>query len=304
MRILITGVSGQVGGALAKRLHGLGEIVEASRSLLDLSRPCDLDARLAEIRPDLIVNAAAYTAVDKAEEEQELAFRVNAEAVGALGTWARRHGKPIVHFSTDYVFDGSGERPFSEDAPINPLSVYGKSKAEGERLLKLANPAHLIIRISWVYAAQGKNFLRTIARLAGEREELRIVSDQFGAPTSAEQIAQCVAKILSNRAGALDEAFAAAKNVVHFSTSGVTSWHGFATAIVDGLRERDVPLRVKSIAAIRTSDYPTPARRPANSRLETSRIEALFGVVGAPWQNALESELDLLAEELRPAARA
>ncbi|MFZ1108314.1 MAG: dTDP-4-dehydrorhamnose reductase [Rhodomicrobium sp.] len=303
MKILVTGVSGQVGGALAKHLRSLGEVVEAPRTLLDLSKPWDLEARLTEIRPDLIVNAAAYTAVDKAEEEPELAFRVNAEAVAALGTWARRHRKPIAHFSTDYVFDGSGERPFLEDDPINPLSVYGKSKAEGDRLLKLANPAYLIIRVSWVYAAQGKNFLRTIARFAREREQLRIVSDQFGAPTSAEQIAQCAATILSSRGRVLDEVFAEAKNVVHFSASGVTSWHGFATAIVDGLRARGVALRVNSISAIPTSEYPTAAKRPANSRLDTGRIEALFGVAGAPWQSALERELDLLGQELQSSGR-
>jgi len=298
MRILITGPSGQVGGALAAQLGFAGEIVPATRALLDLSRPDRLGPRLDAIQPDLILNAAAYTAVDKAEEEQDLAFRINAEAVGVLGRWAHQKQVPMVHFSTDYVFGGAGDQPFPEAAPVDPLSAYGKSKAEGERLLLESGAACLIIRTSWVYAAQGKNFLRTIAGLARERASLRVVSDQIGAPTSAKQIAHCVAAILDRDAQGLPALFEEAQNLVHFCASGVTSWHGFARAIVEGLRQRGVVLRAGAIEAIPSSEYPAAAKRPANSRLDTGRIQRVFGIRSASWQHALERELDLLAEEL------
>ncbi|MGA7329572.1 MAG: dTDP-4-dehydrorhamnose reductase [Rhodomicrobium sp.] len=299
MRILITGVSGQVGGALVVRLAQYGEIIPASRAALDLSEPATIRDALDRIQPNLVINPAAYSVVDKAEEERDLAFKINGEAVGALGQWARDQEIPLIHFSTDYVFDGAGDAPFAEDVPVSPLSAYGASKAEGERLLKAAAPDFLIIRTSWVYAAQGKNFLRTIARLAGEREELRIVSDQFGSPTSANQIANCVARILDHRRSCLKELFESAHNILHFSANGVTTWHGFACAIVDGLRRRGIPLQAKSVMPISTAEYPTPARRPQNSRLDTSRVRQLLGMEIASWQAALDTELDLLAEELR-----
>lgn len=299
MRILITGVSGQVGRALVARLAQYGEIIPASRAVLDLSKPATLRDALDRIQPDLTINPAAYTAVDKAEEERDLAFKINAEAVGALSQWARDREVSLIHFSTDYVFDGAGDVPYAEDAPINPLSVYGASKAEGERLIKAAAPDFLIIRTSWVYAAQGKNFLRTIARLAREHEELQIVSDQFGSPTSANQIADCIAKIVSENGDGRKSLFERAHNVLHFSASGITTWHGFACAIVDGLRCRNIPLQVKSVIPIVAADYPAPARRPQNSRLDTSRVRQLLGIEIASWKAALDSELDLLAKELK-----
>jgi dTDP-4-dehydrorhamnose reductase len=302
MRILITGASGQVGGALAAQLGFAGEIVPAARALLDLSRPDGLGRHLDAIQPDFIINAAAYTAVDKAEEEQDLAFRINAQAAGVLGRWAHEKRIPMVHFSTDYVFGGAGEQPFLEDAPVNPLSAYGESKAEGERLLLESGAACLIIRTSWVYAAKGKNFLRTIASLARERDSLRVVSDQIGAPTSAKQIADCVAAILNRDGQSLPALFGEAQNLVHFCASGVTSWHGFACAIVEGLRRRGVVLRAGSIEPIPSSEYPAAAKRPANSRLDTGRIQKIFGIRITSWQNALERELDLLAEDLKTQA--
>jgi dTDP-4-dehydrorhamnose reductase len=298
MRILVTGVTGQVGGALVPRLKGLGTVVPANREILDLSRPEALSRALDEIAPDLIINPAAYTAVDKAEHEYELALQVNGEAPGAMARWAAARGIPLVHFSTDYVFDGSGERPWSEDASPRPLSAYGASKLAGEDLVRDAGGSSLIVRTSWVYAASGANFLRSIARLAREREELRIVADQVGAPTSAALIADAVAKIVAEGGGHLRKNFADANGLVHFAASGETSWHGFASAIVAGLRSRGVPLAVQRILPIRTDEYPTPATRPQNSRLDLGRLNKVFGIAPPPWDAALAVELDQLAREL------
>jgi dTDP-4-dehydrorhamnose reductase len=298
MRILVTGVTGQVGGALVARLKGLGTVVPANREILDLSRPEGLSRALDEIAPDLIINPAAYTAVDRAEHEYELALQVNGEAPGAMARWAAAHGIPLVHFSTDYVFDGSGERPWSEDASPRPLSAYGASKLAGEDLVRDAGGSSLIVRTSWVYAASGTNFLRSIARLARERDELRIVADQVGAPTSAALIADAVAKIVAEGGGHLRKKFADANGLVHFAASGETSWFGFASAIVAGLRSRGVPLAVQRILPIRTDEYPTPATRPKNSRLDLGRLARVFGITPPPWDAALAVELDRLAQEL------
>ena len=220
MRILVTGVTGQVGSGARAPARNLGSVIAADRNLLDLSRPEQLASALDRIAADLIVNPAAYTAVDRAEDERELAFRVNAEAPGAIARWAAARGVPLVHFSTDYVFDGSGERPWREDDPTGPLSAYGASKLAGEDAIRAAGGPHLIVRTSWVYAAGGSNFLRTIARLARERKELRIVADQVGAPTSARLIAGVVADILSNSRPLLAERFAASGGLVNVSASG------------------------------------------------------------------------------------
>ena len=260
MRILVTGVTGQVGGALASRLSrqwgARHELVAASREVLDLSEPAAIADCLEELAPDLVVNPAAYTAVDRAEDEKERAFRVNTEAPGAIARWAAARGVPLVHFSTDYVFDGSGERPWREDDPTGPLSAYGASKLAGEDAVRAAGGAHLVVRTSWVYAARGANFLRTIARLADKRRELRIVADQFGAPTSAGVIADAVAGILAPGGRPLAQRFAAADGLVHVAAAGETSWHGFAVTIVGGLKARGVPLAVENVMPIRTEDYP------------------------------------------------
>jgi dTDP-4-dehydrorhamnose reductase len=299
MRILVTGVTGQVGGALASRLAGTHAVVAANRGVLDLSMPAAIAGRLDELAPDLIINPAAYTAVDRAEDERELAFRINAEAPGAIARWAAARGVPLIHFSTDYVFDGSGERPWREDDRTGPLSAYGASKLAGEDAVRAAGGMHLIIRTSWVYAAKGANFLRTIVRLAAERKELRIVADQCGAPTSAEVIAEAVTGIVAAGGPPLAERFAAAGGLVNVATSGVTSWHGFAVAIVDGLKARGVPLAVGDVVPIRTEDYPTKAKRPANSRLDLSRLKRVFGIETPAWDAALTVELDRLGAELR-----
>jgi dTDP-4-dehydrorhamnose reductase len=299
VRILVTGVTGQVGGALVSRLAANHTVIAADRAMLDLSEPAAIAGRLDALTPDLIVNPAAYTAVDRAEDEPELAFRVNAEAPGAIARWAAGRGVPLVHFSTDYVFDGSGERSWREGDRTGPLSAYGASKLAGEDAVRAAGGTHLVVRTSWVYAAKGANFLRTITRLAGERRELRIVSDQFGAPTSAGVIADAVVGIVAGGLSSLAQRFAAADGLVNVAAAGETSWHGFAVAIVDGLKARGLPLAVENIVPIRTEDYPTKAKRPANSRLDLTRLKRVFGIETAKWEAALEVELDRLAGELQ-----
>jgi len=300
MRVLVTGVTGQVGGALLGALNGKANVVAAPRAVLDLAQAETIASALDRIAPDLIINPAAYTAVDRAEDERDLAYRINGEAPGHIASWAASHGVPLIHLSTDYVYDGSGERPWREDDVTGPLSVYGASKLAGEDAIRAAKGPHLILRTSWVYAAKGTNFLRTIARLAAERPELRIVADQIGAPTSAQVIAHSIARMIVS--SDLVGRFAAANGLVHLATSGETSWHGFASAIVDGLKARGAPLKAQAIVPIRTEDYPTKAKRPGNSRLDLTRAQRVFGVATPHWQQALAAELDVLARELAPQA--
>jgi dTDP-4-dehydrorhamnose reductase len=295
MRTLVTGVSGQVGGALARVLAEQLPTVAADRTRLDLSRPSEIASVLDQIQPGLILNAAAYTAVDRAEDERDLAFRINADAPGAMARWAAGCGVPIIHFSTDYVFDGTGNRPWREDDPTGPLSVYGASKLAGEEAIRAAGGENLIIRTQWVYAATGTNFLRTIARLALERKELRIVSDQYGAPTSARLIADVVATMI--RSG-LSNGIHLSGGPINVAASGETTWHGFTNAIVEGLRLRGIKLAVDTVLPITTAEYPTKAKRPANSRLDLARLQKIFGVKTPNWSIALATELDCLASEL------
>jgi dTDP-4-dehydrorhamnose reductase len=292
MRILLTGTNGQVGGALRPLLETGSTVVAPLRNEFDLSKPETLARALDAFKPDLIINPAAYTAVDRAEDERELAFVVNARAPEAIATWSSRHGVPLVHFSTDYVFDGSGNRPWREDSPTGPLSVYGASKLAGDLAVQAACGPHLIARTCWVYAASGANFLRAIARLASEREELRIVADQVGAPTAARAIAAAITGIVWSNASNLKEAFTRNGGVVNLACAGETSWHGFASAIVAGLRSRGVRLAVKTITPIAAADFPTRAERPANSRLDLSRLRDRLGVTAPAWQDALSAELD------------
>jgi len=300
MRALVNGVTGQVGGAILKALSPVVATVSADRATLDLAQPERIAETLDRLNPELIINPAAYTAVDRAEEESEIAFRINADSPGVIAQWAAVHRVPMIHFSTDYVFDGSGTRPWKEGDRPKPLSVYGASKLAGERAIQSAGCSHLIIRTSWVYAAEGKNFLRTISKLAAENRELRIVADQIGAPTSARCIAEIVAAIVNQPIEALAARFAAAGGIVNVATSGETSWHGFAVAIVKGLKARGLPLDVEDIVPIATRDYATRAIRPANSRLDLRRLAAVFGIVPPAWDQALVSELDLVAKDASP----
>ena len=292
MRILLTGASGQVGGALRSLLTTHGTIIAPSSSEFDLSKPETLADRLKEFRPDLIVNPAAYTAVDRAEEQRDLAFLVNAKGPEVIAQWAAKHRVPLVHFSSDYVFDGSGDTPRREDSPTDPMSVYGASKLAGDKAIMAAGGPHLIARTSWVYAARGTNFLRTIARLASERKELRIVADQIGAPTTARAIANAVAAIVLPNLANLNNLFTRKGGVVNLVCTGETSWHEFAGAIVEGLRSRDFELQVETVVPITTADFPTKAKRPSNSRLDLSRLRDEFGVVTPNWRDALAPELD------------
>lgn len=298
MRILVTGVTGQIGGALIRPLSTMGTVLAAGRDQLDLSQLPSIPEALDRLAPDVIVNPAAYTAVDRAEDDRELAFQVNCHAPTVIAEWAARRGVPLIHFSTDYVFDGTGQAPWREDSQTGPLSVYGVSKLDGERGIRASNGPHLIVRTSAVYAARGTNFLRTIARLAVERKELRIVADQIGAPTSARVIANAVAEILKPDLPDLVRRFAEAGGIVNIACAGETSWHGFATAIVDGLKLRGVKLAVETIIPIGTREFPAKAKRPANSRLDLARLGNVFGIVTPFWNEALAVELDKMAPEL------
>ena len=299
MRILLTGTSGQVGGALRPLLQDTNNLIAPARADFDLGSPATLAVALDRLDPQMIINPAAYTAVDRAEDEKDLAFRVNAEAVAVMARWAAERGVPLIHFSTDYIFDGSGDQPRREDAATGPLSVYGASKLAGEHAIRDAGGAHLVVRTSWVYAAKGANFLRTIARLAGEREELRIVADQIGAPTSANVIAQSVTSILRSQPSDIAGSFARSRGIVNIACAGQTSWHGFASAIVAGLKARGVKLKVEKVTPIEAREFSTKARRPGNSIFDLSRLHDVFGVVTLPWKKALDVELDRWVSETR-----
>jgi dTDP-4-dehydrorhamnose reductase len=293
-RILITGVSGQIGSEAARCFSAFANVIAADRGQLDLSQPSALAARLDELAPDVIVNSAAYTAVDRAEDERDLAFTINAESPAVMARWAAARGVPLMHLSTDYVFDGSGAQPWREDDPVAPLNAYGASKRAGEEGIRAAGGPHLIVRTSWIYAAHGSNFLRTIYRLAREKEELTIVDDQIGAPTSAAFIAKTLAAIARANLADLASAFARVDGTVHVAAGGHTSWHGFAAAVVDGLRRRGVALAIRRLLPISAKDYPTKASRPMNSRLDLTRLGDTFRISPPSWQSLLEPELDAL----------
>jgi dTDP-4-dehydrorhamnose reductase len=299
MKILLTGVSGQVGGALLSRLQAISTVIAPDSKTLDLASPHLLADTLDRVKPQLIINPAAYTAVDKAEDEREKATAINATAPGILARWAAARNVPLIHFSTDYVFSGGEERAWREDDEPMPLSAYGLTKFAGEREIQAAGGCHLILRTSWVYAAHGKNFLCTVARLAQERKELRIVADQIGAPTSACLIADAVTKIVAGGNDYLRGFCTDAGGLMHLAASGQTSWHGFASSIVRGLRERGIGLAVETLIPIRTDEYPTRARRPHNSRLDLSRWRRVSGYAPPHWESTLTPALDEFAYRLR-----
>ena len=293
MRVFLTGTEGQVGGALLPLLQKFGTVIAPKLAEFDFTKPKTLAASLDRAKPDIIINPAAYTAVDRAEDERELAFLINAEAPTVIARWAAAHDVPMVHFSTDYVFDGSGDVPWREDSATGPLSVYGASKLAGDNAIKAAGGPHLILRTSWVYAAQGANFLQTMARLAAERLELRVVADQIGAPTTAKAISDALIAILEPGMSDIGGLLARKGGVVNVVCASETSWYGFATAIVSGLKSRGVNLRVERVTPISTGEFPTKAKRPANSRLDLTRLREVFGVKMPSWQRALDHELDL-----------
>jgi dTDP-4-dehydrorhamnose reductase len=280
----------------------LGEVIAPERQELDLASAAQIEHSLDCLSPELIVNCAAYTAVDRAQEEAELAFAVNARAPEIMARWAAGRIVPIVHFSTDYVFDGSGTRPWTELDQPRPLSVYGCSKLEGEKGVRRSGAPHLVLRTSWVYGAAGKNFLCNIAGLALARRELRVVADQIGAPTSAALVAAFAAELIEQHSANLAAGFAKADGLCHLATTGLTSWHGFASAIVDGLRCRGVPLACQSLLAIATTEYPAQAVRPLNSRLSLERLSTTYGLVPPHWHAALDTELDKYVQSHKSAA--
>jgi dTDP-4-dehydrorhamnose reductase len=300
MRILLTGVSGQVGSALLPRLQRIGTVIPADFDTLDFAKPDLLADALDRIAPQLVINPAAYTAVDQAEDELDAATAVNATAPRAIARWTAARNVPLIHFSTDYVFSGVGVQPWREDDEAKPLSAYGATKLAGDHAIRSAGGCHLILRTSWVYAAQGKNFLCTIARLARERKELRVVVDQIGAPTSATLLAEAVTGIVADGMDRLRDRCAQANGLVHLTASGETSWHGFACAIVDGLRARGIALAVEQLVPIRTDEYPTRAKRPHNSRLDLGRWRKVFGQTPPHWESALAPVLDEFAYRCRP----
>ncbi|VVQ07269.1 dTDP-4-dehydrorhamnose reductase [Pseudomonas fluorescens] len=281
MKILINGRHGQVSHELQRRLGAAGELIVLGRDQLDLAHPDQIRRQVQNVRPDLIINAAAHTAVDLAESEPQSAFAINAVAPGILAEEALALDIPLIHYSTDYVFDGSKAGPYNEDDTPNPLGVYGKSKLAGEQAIRDVQGKHLILRTSWVYSTHGRNFLLTMQRLLQEKPELRVVADQIGAPTWAGTIANSTLALIE-RWQAND---VANWGTYHLSAQGETSWFGFAQAIGEALRQQGKPCA--DLLPIPSSDYPTPAARPLNSRLDCSRLQRDWGVSQPDWQTAL-----------------
>lgn len=290
MKVLVLGTGGQLGHALMRAAWPAGtDLVGLRRPDIDLTRPGDAEAVVAAHGPDLVVNAIAYTAVDKAESEPELACTINRDGPARLAEATARRGIPLIHVSTDYVFDGSKSAPYTEGDPVAPINTYGASKAAGEEAVRTGNPRHVILRTSWVYGVHGANFVKTMLRLGLEREELSVVADQHGAPTAAVDLATAITAIAARIAEIGD---ATPWGTYHCTGSGVTTWHGFAERIFQRLEQATG--RRPRLKPIATSDYPTPARRPANSRLDCSRLHAAFGIVNPPWEESLERVLDAL----------
>jgi dTDP-4-dehydrorhamnose reductase len=309
MNILLLGANGQLGrsfldhGALAT----LGEVTPASRDgkrpdgsaavVADLSAPHTLPTLLDSLKPALIVNAAAYTAVDRGEQEEDLATRVNGEAVGVIGQWAAAHDALVVHYSTDYVFDGSASTPYLPNAATAPVNAYGRSKRVGENALRASGARHLLLRTAWVYAPHSNNFLRTMLRLGAEREELRVVADQYGAPTSTDLIVDgTLAAVRAwQRAGSAERE--AMQGTHHLVSSGHTSWHGFATALLQAAQANGLLARAPKVIPISTAEFPTPAKRPAWSVLDNSSFVQRSGYALPDWQDGLRPVIEKLRNQ-------
>ena len=288
MKILLFGANGQVGWELQRSLSPLGELVALGRRSPDLCGDLTdlkgIKATVQRVAPDVIVNAAAYTAVDQAESDADTAHRINATAPGALAQAANAAGALLVHYSTDYVFDGSGSKPWVETDPTGPLNMYGKTKLEGEQRIATQCARHLIFRTSWVYAARGGNFAKTMLRLAQERETLNVINDQFGAPTGADLIADVTAHVIAQVHKRPSNA-----GLYHLAASGETTWFDYVKYVVDlSIREKTAPeIIVKTINPVATSAFPTAALRPRNSRLNTAKLQHIFGLQLAPWQQGV-----------------
>ena len=293
-RVLVTGADGQVGRALLATLAGSAEVIPCNRNSLDLSNPDQIRSAVREIAPDIIINAGAYTAVDRAESERELAFAINGHAPGVLAEEAQRASSLLIHYSTDYVFNGSKKGPWVEEDATDPLNVYGASKLAGEEAIRKAGGPYLIFRTSWVYAPEGKNFLLTMLRLGRERDSLNVVDDQIGAPTTASELAratQAIATQISDGKFAEPDAWA---GTYHMTCAGSVSWCGFARAIFQrspNLLDGKKP----TVNPISASEYPTPAKRPRNSVLSNEKLQRTFGVHLASWESALDEVLTEIA---------
>lgn len=290
MTVLVFGGNGQVGQELLRALAPLGPVLATTRSgqlpdgsaceVADFGQPDSLPTLLDRLQPSVVVNAAAYTAVDRAEQDVQAAFAANAQAPGVIARWCAAHGVPFVHYSTDYVFDGQGSAPYREDEATAPLGVYGTSKRDGEEAVRGAGGRHLIFRTAWVYASHGANFLRTMLRVGAERDQLRVVADQIGTPTPAALIADVTAQALQHPGQH--------SGTWHLTASGQTSWHGFAEAIFAEALATGVLAKVPAVEAIPSSEYPTPAKRPAWSVLDNRRLQQDFDVVLPSWQDGLK----------------
>lgn len=297
MRILLTGASGQVGGELLRRLRAMPnaiEVIAPTRAQLDIADPSALREAVRTAKPDLVIHPAAYTAVVKAEAEPALARRLNTEAPAVLAEEVHKLGAALIHFSTDYVFDGRHNGPYTEDMPTNPINVYGATKRDGELAIAATGAAHWILRTSWVYNLHGGNFMKTAVRLAQQKEAYTIVGDQFGAPTWASTIAAVCCRMLAGADGG-KEKVAATSGTYHLTASGATSWHGYATLVATLLQQRGVQLRLQDLAHITpvpTSSYPTPPERPLNSRLDCSKLQQRFGLQLPQWDEDAQACLD------------
>ncbi len=293
-RILLLGPSGQIGYELRRALSNMGEVTTAGRTeadfALDLSYPSQIENVLHEARAELVVNAAAYTAVDRAESERELAFAINAEAPAVMARMTRHNGSLLVHFSTDYVFNGDSESAYTEADETGPETVYGQSKLEGERAIQSSGARHLILRTSWVYGLRGKNFLRTVLKLAAEEKRLRIVDDQYGTPNWSRALAEATVAVLlalKSDSARIDDLL----GLYHLSATGETTWCGFASEILESVKEEE-GIRAKKVKAIATKDYPTPAKRPKRSTLNSSKLAKNLGVTLSHWRDCLQQCLD------------
>jgi dTDP-4-dehydrorhamnose reductase len=293
MNILLFGKGGQLGWELQRSLAALGALTALDFDSIDLcgdfSNPEGLAQTIRQVRPNVIVNAAAHTAVDKAESEPELVRTINALSPGVIAREAKALGASVLHYSTDYVFNGSGDTPWQENDAPGPLNVYGRTKLEGEQLIRNSGAAYLIFRTSWVYAARGGNFAKTMLRLAGERDRLTVIDDQIGAPTGAELLADVSAHALRTLAQRPE-----VSGLYHLAAAGATSWHGYATFVIEHARRAGLPVKVvgDAIAPVPTTAFPTPAQRPLNSRLNTRLVQSTFGLQLPPWQQGVARMLD------------